>query len=412
MKKVSTIAVLSGIFVCSQASLALSDISQNVSWEALEAEKARSNLLLSKDVFPEYFDKTSYEKSEFDLQMYLNAVVAESNISGPDSAATFGYLLDFADFLYRRKSARFATTVNFISNRVQLLSVNEQSKLLPKIFWFLLNLCHEEEELDALPLVKTAIELSLKPGISVDMKTEQSLFAIQRNYTESRSSVTPDGRREHYVLLLVQTASILFDKLQPLSKDAVVAHERLAFLYEEQSRHELAAKEYYKVEQLNNRKAVGDLESSEILLRLMKIEVTAHQCGKAANLYFKHRNLFTTVQSAEKMSEIVELLLQSEDYGRAINVATAIFPHLDWNPNKFIPSKAQIWPGCGFSLPYKQWPTTQLRQWLGVCISQQRMDMARLLYNKCALAATDFNKAGTTEYSQLRSLANELNLFP
>ena len=89
MKKVFAIAILTGVFVSSQTSLALSDISRDVTWEALEVEKARSKLSLSKDVFPEYFDKSAYEKSEFDLQMYLNAVVAESNISGPESAATF-----------------------------------------------------------------------------------------------------------------------------------------------------------------------------------------------------------------------------------------------------------------------------------------------------------------------------------
>lgn len=412
MKKVFAIAILTGVFVSSQTSLALSDISRDVTWEALEVEKARSKLSLSKDVFPEYFDKSAYEKSEFDLQMYLNAVVAESNISGPESAATFCYLLDFADFLYRRRSARFATTVTYIDTRVRLLSVSEQGKLLPKIFWFLLNLCHEKEELGALPLVKTAIELSLKPGIPVDLKTAQSLFAVQRNYTESGYSVPPDGRREHYALLLVETASSLFDKLQPLSKDAVVAHERLAFLYEEQLRHELAAKEYYKVVQLNDRKAVGNLESSEVLLRLMKIELTAHQYGKVADLYFKHRNQFITFRLAEQVSEIVELMLQGEAYRTAIDIGAAIFPHLNWNPVKVIPPKAQIWPGCGFSLPYNQWPTTQLRKWLQVCISQQKMDMARLLYNKCALAATNYNKAGTTEYSQLRGVAKELNLFP
>lgn len=403
--------VLSVVISLNQVALARGDISHDVTWDALEIEKARTKLALSKEIFPEFFDKQAYGKSEFDLQMYLNAAVAESNVSGADSAETMGYLLDFADYLYRRRSKRFAPTVSFVNSKIQLLPIDEQSKVLPKIFSLLLGLCHEEEELGALPLVQTAIELSLNPKVKLDMQNAQSLFAVQRNYTESGYEVAPDGRRDHYVVLLVETASTIFDRLQPLSKDAVTAHERLATLYEGQHLTEAAEKQYLKVVQLNDRHAIGQYERTANLLSLMHIFVASKRYGKAASLYFAHQSLFITPQLAEKISEVVELLLAEQSYQTAIDMGVAIFPHLNWNPIKQIPPKSPTFHGCGFELPYKQWPTTQLRQWLNICIGHGRTDMARTLYNKCALAATKFNKAGTTEYSSLRSVANELNLF-
>lgn len=392
------------LFTLCQGAFAF-EINQDVSWEHFDAEKQKSKLRLDCDVFPEFCNQKAFEKSEFDFQMYLNAAITESNISGPDSAATVGYLLDAADFLYRRRSSRFPSTVSYLNERIKKLNADERNKVVLKIFWFLMNLCHEEEEVGGFPLVQTLLDFCGKDDIPVKLSTAHSLFRLQAQYSDYGRQVAPDGRREILVLLLTRAASKLFDKLDPHSSDAVHAHERLAVLFEERGNSELAVQEFLYVSSLNDRNFVGEMKRTDILLRLMKAYNAEHRYSETASIFQKHQELFKTLQSATQVSEIVSSLLSDGAYNQGLQIASKIFPYFEWNGVK---------TGVGGRhhsfYPFTHLPSYQLRAWMDICKEQGRTDMAKYLYKSCLRVAKTSHKDIAPEFSNVTKIPSQLGI--
>lgn len=381
------------------------DFTQDVTWEHFDAEKQKSKLQLSCDVFPEFCNQKAFEKSEFDLQMYLNAAITESNISGPDSAATVGYLLDAADFLYRRRSSRFPSTVSYLNQRIKRLSFEERSKIVSKIFRFLMNLCHENEEVGGFPLVQTLLDFCEKDDIPVKLSTAHALFRLQAQYSDYGRQVAPNGRRDTLVLLLTRAASKLFDRLDPHSSDALQAHERLAVLYEERGNSELAVQEFLYLSRLNDRNFVGEMKRADILLRLMKAYNAEHRYSETASIFQKHQELFKTLQSATQVSEIVSSLLSDDAYNQGLQIASKIFPYFEWNGVK---------TGVGGRhhsfYPFTHLPSYQLRGWMVICKDRGRTDMAKYLYKSCLRVAKTAHKDLAPEFSNVTKIPSQLGI--
>lgn len=377
------------------------DADRECSWENFRDERQKSKLKLDPKVYTGFENATAYEETDFDLRMYLYGAYIHSNLEGPSSADVIVWLLKYADQLDRGRAPNFASVVADINERVRNLPTAEQSKVLPVIVTFPAAILHSDRELHVIPLVYTAINLCDKPDIAVDKIIPSKLLGIETNFCGSWEEVKPDKRRNKCVLDVTKKSVELFEKLDPRSLQAVIAHTHLARVYEKEGQRENEAAEFLKVLQLNSEGVKGETAPYYVLRDLIELLIREQKYAELTRAFKKYSDFISTSSEAFQCSRLVQDLINAGAFDAATPVGANLFSKFDFEepasppplrPNMFQLEGCQRVPRC-----YSQ-PSWHLSGWLKLMCDADSKAYAQVLYDQCIAAAVKANKQGTKEF--------------
>ncbi len=377
------------------------DADRECSWENFRDERQKSKLKLEPKIYIGFDDATTYEETDFKLRMYLYGAYKHSNLEGPNSADVIVWLLKYADQLDRGRAPNFASVVADINSRVQNMSTEEQCKVLPAIITFPAAILHSDRELHVIPLVYTALNLCTKPGISVDKVIPSKLIEIEQNFCGDWSEVTPDTRRNKCVLDVTKKSVELFEKLDPRSQQAVIAHTRLARVYEKEGQRENEAAEYLKVLRLNSEGVKGETAPYHVLRGLMELLIHEQKYSELSSAFKKYSHFISTGPEAFQCSSLVQDLIKAGAFDAAIPVASYLFSKFDFEepaPPAPVGPKVFQMLGCQLAPRHYSQPSWHLSGWLRLMCDAGSKSYAQVLYNQCISAAVKSKKQGTKEF--------------
>lgn len=375
---------------------------QDCTWKNFKKEKRKSKLKLASKVYPGFDNSIDYERTDFERRMYIYGAYKQSNIEGENSAVVIPWLLRYAEHLDRGRAPNFEAVVADINDRVQKLSTEEQSKILPVITTFPAVTLHTDREVHTIPLVYTALSICDKPGITIDETIPQRLLWIQGKFYGDWDEVKPDPRREKCVLDVTKKSVELFDNQNPHSKQAVVAHEHLAHVYDVQSQQNNQAAEYLKVLQLNTEGAKGELPSDHVFRSLVELYTNEKLFGELSAAIKKYSGAISTSTEALQSARQVTEIAKAGALDTATLLAVDIFPKLSFEEPKEAPrtqssnvfqlTGCQLVPRC-----YSQ-PSWYLSGWINLMCEAGSKAQAQHLYDECIAAALKAEKQDTKEF--------------
>lgn len=398
----------------------MGDESRECTWENFRREKRRSKLDLDSKVYPGFENAKAYETTYFDNRMYIYGAYKHSNIEGPNSAVVIWWLLRYADQLDRGQAPNFGAVLSDVNSRVQRFSIEEQNNALTLLATYPSVMLHTDRELNAIPLVYTVLALCDKPGIEVDKDLANRLRCIERNFCGSWEQVTPDSRRNKCVLDVTKKSVELFEKLDPKSKLAVIAHEHLARVFDDENQKGNESGEYLKVLQLNLEGVRGEVPPASVLRMLMELYISEHRYTDIYPAFKKYSKLLVNSSEVFHCAKLLQAVVRTGANSVAVDVGPLIFSYMDFEgpapPPPPHPNELQQ-TGCGRDPKCYSQPSWYLSGWLRLIIDSGDKMQAQKLYDQCISAAREANKQRTKEfqlsvdcadiYSLKKSIRNE-----
>lgn len=379
----------------------MGDESRECTWENFRKEKRRSKLDLDSKIYPGFENAKAYETTYFDNRMYIYGAYKHSNIEGPNSAVVIWWLLRYADQLDRGQATNFGAVLSDVNSRVQRFSIEEQNKVLTLLATYPSVMLHTDREINAIPLVYTVLGLCDKPGIEVDKDLANRLRCIERNFCGSWEQVTSDSRRNKCVLDVTKKSVELFEKLDPKSKLAVIAHEHLARVFGDENQKGDESAEYLKVLQLNLEGVQGEYRPGTVLRMLMELYISEQQYSELSPAFKKYSTFLTKSSEEFRCAKLLQDVVRAGAYTAAIDVGPLIFSRMDFEeptpPTPPRPNQLQQ-TGCGMVPKCYSQPSWYLSGWLSIMCDAGTKIEAQKLYTQCISAALRANKQNTKEF--------------
>ncbi len=374
---------------------------RDCTWENFRKEKRKSKLKLDPKIYPGFESAKAYEETYFERRMYVYGAYKHSNLEGPNSAVVITWLLKYSDDLDRGQAPNFGAVLADINSRVQDLSTAEQNKVLPVIVTYPATILHSDRELHAIPLVYTALHLCDKPGITPDNSIPNRLIWIQKNLTGDWEQVAADPRRNNCVLDVTKKSVEMFEKMDPRSKLAVIAHEHLAKVYDQEAQFDNVASEYLKILQLNSEGVKGEIPSDYTLRYLFELYVKEKKFAELSVAFNKFSTAIATSSEALQCARLVQDLIRAGGVDATPPIAADIFSKFNFEePTPPAPLPANVFQveGCGGVPRYFSQPSWHLAGWLSLMCEAGHRAQAQVLYNQCIEAAAGAKKASTKEF--------------